>query len=111
MSEQHNRLNGAGNMPTPKPTRIKPGAVLKPLHHAFDPMNFFYLARAVKDNQAGLPPGSLHHVAGMNFMAQMVELIDPETQEPPIYVARFEDVEIVARNQRDAGPETEGGMS
>ena len=98
-----NRLNGAGNMPTPKPTRIKPDAVLKPLHGAFDPTNFFYLARAKKGNDAGLPPGSLHHVAGINFQAQMVELIDPQTQEPPVYIARFEDVEIVGRNDRQTG--------
>jgi hypothetical protein len=109
MSEPHNRLNGLGNMPPAKPTQIKPGAVLKPLHSAFDPTQHFYLVRAKRDNQAGLTPGSLHHVAGMNFMAELMELIDPVTQEPPVYVARFEDVEIVARNQRDAGPKVEGG--
>lgn len=74
-----------------------PDINLKRLHPAFDPMVRRYLARALPDNQAGLPPGSVHHVAGMNWMAEMVELIDPHTQEPPVYVAAFTDVEIVAQ--------------
>jgi len=105
MSEPINRLNGLGNMPPAKPTRIRPGESLKPLHRAFDPTCAFFLVRARPGNQAGLPPGSLHHLAGLNWMAQMVELVHPETQEPPVYVANFSDVEIVARNDNPEQPE------
>ena len=94
-----NRLNGLGNMPPAKPMRIKPGMVLKRLHRAFDPTCAYYLARALPNNSAGLPPGSLHHVAGMNWMAEMVTLVHPETQLPPVYAASFDDVEMVGRQE------------
>ena len=81
-----------------------PGGELKRLHRAFDPMCGFYLARALPGNQAGLPPGSVHHVAGIHFMAEMLELVDPQTQAPPVYVAGFDDVEIVARNDNPVQP-------
>ena len=87
-----NRLNGAGNRP------LSPMKKLEKLHRAFDPTCGFYLARALPGNTAGLPAGSLHHVAGINWMAEMLELIDPQTQAPPVYMAAFEDVEIVGRN-------------
>ena len=99
-----NRLNGLGNMRPAKPNLIKPGQTLKRLHRAFDPTCAFYLAKALPGNRAGLPPGSLHHVAGMNFMAEMVELVHPETQRPPVYFAGFADVEIVARNDNPKAP-------
>ncbi len=82
----------------------KPDKTVKRLHRAFDPMCAFYLARALPGNQAGLEPGSLHHIAGMNWMAEMVELIDPNTQEPPVYVAQFSDIEVVARNDNPEQP-------
>lgn len=89
-----NRLKFNGH-PQPEFNRI---------HRGFDPTCAHYLARALPGNQAGLPPGSLHHVAGMNWMAQMFELIHPETQEPPVYVATFDDVEIVARKDNPEQP-------
>ena len=104
MSE-HNRLNGMGNMPPAKLMRIKPGQSLKRLHKAFDPTCAVFLARALPGNSAGLPAGSLHHVAGINWMAEMLELIHPQTQEPPVYVAGFGDVEIVGRQERAARTE------
>jgi len=70
---------------------------LKRLHRAFDPTCAYFLARALPDNRAGLPAGSLHHVAGMNWMAELLELVDPDTQQPPVYCAGFGDVELVAR--------------
>ena len=99
-----NRLNGLGNMRPAKPKLIKPGESLKRLHRAFDPTCAFYLVRALPNNSAGLPPGSLHHLAGMNWMAEMVELLNPHTQEPPVYVAGFDDVEMVARNDNPEQP-------
>ena len=79
---------------------LNPDRSLKRLHPAFDPSQAFYLARALPGNSAGLPAGSLHHVAGIHFMAEMIELVDPHTQQPPVYAAKFEDVEIVGRQQR-----------
>ncbi len=96
-----NRLNGLGNMRPAKPNLIRPGQSLKRLHRAFDPTCAHYLVRALPGNEAGLPPGSLHHVAGMNWMAEMVELVNPHTQEPPVYVAGFNYVEVVARQERE----------
>ena len=81
-----------------------PGGELKRLHRAFDPMCSFYLARALPGNQAGLPPGSVHHVAGIQFMAEMLELVDPKTQQPPVYCAAFSDVEIVGRQDNPNQP-------
>ena len=97
-----NRLNGLGNMRPAKP--LKPGASLKRLHRAFDPTCGHYLARALPGNNAGLPPGTLHHVAGINWPAEMLELVHPETQEPPVYVAGFADVEIVLRADNPEQP-------
>ena len=98
---EHNRIIGAGNMP---PNLHHKHKELKRLHRAFDPTCGFYLARAVVGNTAGLTPGTLHHVAGINFPAEMLELVDPQTQAPPVYVAGFDDVEIVARNDNPVQP-------
>ena len=102
-----NRLNGlgGGNLRPAKRKLIKPGDSLKRLHRAFDPTCAYYLVRALPGNAAGLPPGSLHHLAGLNWMAEMVELVHPETQQPPVYAAAFSDVEIVARNDNPEQPE------
>ena len=93
-----NRLNVLG-------VKSKTGESLKRLHRAFDPMCAFYLVRALPGNAAGLVPGSLHHLAGMNWMAELVELVEPENQQPPVYVAAFSDVEIVARQDNPEQPE------
>ena len=73
---------------------------LKRLARPFDPTCGFYLARALPGNSANLTPGSLHHIAGMNWMAERVELCDPHTQRPPVYMADFDDIEVVGRNDR-----------
>ena len=83
-----------------------PDATLKRLHRAFDPTCAHYLVRALPNNAAGLAPGSLHHLAGLNWMAEMVELVDAQTQEPPVYVAGFADVEVVARKDNPEQPGT-----
>lgn len=67
------------------------------LEAAANPMWNQYLVQALPGNAAGLKPGSLHHVAGIHFMAEMCELIDPQTQQPPVYFAKFSDVRIVRR--------------
>jgi len=107
MSEdQTNRMNGLGmgNLRPAKPKPIKPGQSLKRLHRAFDPTCAHFLARALPGNTAGLPAGSLHHVAGLNWMAEMLELVHPVTQEPPVYAAAFGDVEIVGRQDNPEQP-------
>ena len=77
------------------------------MHKAFDPTKAYFLARALPGNQAGLAPGSLHHVAGMHWMAQMLELVEPIHQQPPVYVAGFDDVELVGRNPIEQVPTIE----